>query len=972
LDALKEALTETLSGRGRLVMLAGEPGIGKTRTAQQLAAQAAASGGQVLWGRCFEEEGVPPYWPWFQLLRSYVQGQDPDQLRSHLGPVAAGVAEMLPELRVRLPELEQPPALEPEQARFRLFDSTTTFLRNASRAHLLMLVLDDLHWADQPSLLLLRFLARQMEESRLLVVGTYRDVEVSRQHPLVATLAQLSREPVFQHLSLRGLSRPDTQRFIEVLTGAKPAAGLVEGVYAHTEGNPFFTAQVIGLLREDGELTADMAGDPVRGRIPQGVREVIGQRLNRLSHQCRQVLVTAAIIGREFQLRQLSRLHPDDSEERLLSSMDEALEAHLIEELPGSAEGFQFSHALFREALASELSAARRVRLHARVGEALEQLYAADLASHASQLAHHFAQASPVLGPEKLIRYSGLAGQQALATYAWEEALAHFERGLAARRSNLMDTAPARDADEAELLFGLAKAQSASLVTDQLVDAFNTLRRAFDYYAEAGEVALAVETAEFPIGIPTARFRGGDGQVIARALSLVRAGSHEAGRLLSRYGGYLGLGESDYEGAQHALGQAISIARRERDVPLEVQTLAYAANVSGQHLHWQESVDIALRAIELATGKETTFTQVLTRFWAAVSLLHMGDPNAARPHVSALREMAERRGNPRYMVNLSFVPIITVSCLEGKWSAAREHSDRSIEVSPLHPQLLALRVLLEYETGHSIQGKVYLERLLDQRKSLRRSYNYSSGRLSMVIAEVDRITKSRDHWELAVSEADAILSAQAIIPVASMYARAGLALLAAQQGDQSAAGEHYDYFLRQPGNMIWTLVSADRLLGLLARTLGGLEQAAAHFEDALGFCRNAGYRPELAWSLCDYSDTLVARGRPGDRTRARDILEESLAISDELGMGPLMARVAARLEGGAAGAPPPPAHPDGLTQREMEVLVLIARGRSNPEIARELVVSIRTVTTHVSNIFNKINAANRAEAATYAIRHGLM
>jgi DNA-binding CsgD family transcriptional regulator len=848
----------------------------------------------------------------------------------------------------------------------------TTLLKKASQRKPLVLVLDDLHWADRSSLLLLQFLSQQMGDSPLLVLGTYRDVEVNPQHPLSDTLAQLSRESVFRRQSLGGLSLEDAGQFMALTAGIRPTQQLINTVYARTEGNPFFTAEVVRLLSERGALQDTERLEGVASAIPLGVLEVIGQRLNRLSQQCRHTLVTAAIIGREFQLRQLSRLHSDDPEERLLSLMDEALEAHLIEELPESAEGFQFSHALIRETLAGEISAARRVRLHARVGAALEQLYAADLASHAAQLAHHFAQAAPMLGPEKLVRYSGLAGEQALSTYAWEEALAHFERGLAAMGSNLKDTVPARDAEEAALLFGLARAKSATLLTEQLVDAFDTLRRAFDYYVEAGEVARAVQAAEFPFGMPTARFRGVEGQVIGRALSLVRADSHEAGRLLSRYGGYLGLAQSDYEGAQQALGQAISIARRERDVPLEVQTLAYAADVSGQHLHWQESADIALRAIELATGKETTLAEVLPRFWAAVSSLHMGDPGAARLYASALRDMAERRGNTRHLVNLSFVPIITLSCLEGDWRAGREHSDRSLEVSPLYPQLLALRVLLEYETGQSIHGKVYLERLLDQRGSPHRSYNYSSGRLSMVIAGVDRITGSRDLWGIAESEADAILSARSVIPVASMYARAGLALLAAQQGDQSAAEEHYDYFLRHRGTMIWTLASADRLLGLLAQTVGDLEQAAAHFEDALAFCRRAGYRPELAWTCHDYSETLLHRNDPRDQTQAASLLDEALTISSELGMRPLIERVVALREQLHAQPLPPPVYPDGLTQREVEILRLIAFGKSNPEIAETLYISPRTVSTHVSNILNKINAANRTEAASYANRHGLV
>jgi len=287
-------------------MLAGEPGIGKTRTAQELASYAETRGTQVFWGRCYEEEGAPPYWPWVQTIRSYIQQPTPNQLLAEMGSDAADIAEIVPEILHKLTDLETPPSLEPEQARFRLFDSITTFLMNAAQNQPLILVLDDLHWADKPSLPLLQFLAREMGRSRLLVVGNYRDVELSRQHPLSETLAQLTRKPVFRRQLLRGLNQEDTQRFIASAASIEPSRGLVETIYAQTEGNPFFVHEVIRLLSEQGELTAGEFGGPQGIRIPEGVREVIGQRINRLSGHCNQALTITSVIGREFQFKLLS------------------------------------------------------------------------------------------------------------------------------------------------------------------------------------------------------------------------------------------------------------------------------------------------------------------------------------------------------------------------------------------------------------------------------------------------------------------------------------------------------------------------------------------------------------------------------------------------------------------------------------------------------------------------------------------
>ena len=286
-----------------------------------------------------------------------------------MGVGAADIAEIIAEVREKLPGLEAPPALEPEQARFRLFDSIATFLKNAAQTQPLVLVLDDLHWADKPSLLLLQFLARQLAGSRLLLVGCYRDVELSRQHPLCEALAQLSREPVFQRQPLRGLSREDARCFIESAAGIQPSPRLVEAIYAHTEGNPFFMTEVIRLFSEGGGATwAETNGRPGI-RIPEGVREVIGQRLNRLSELCNQTLTIASIIGREFDFKLLRILGSEASEEQLLWALDEALKAHLIEELSGPGERYQFTHALVQQALAGELSASHRAQLHARMAK---------------------------------------------------------------------------------------------------------------------------------------------------------------------------------------------------------------------------------------------------------------------------------------------------------------------------------------------------------------------------------------------------------------------------------------------------------------------------------------------------------------------------------------------------------------------------------------------------------------------------
>jgi predicted ATPase len=327
-----------------------------------------------------------------------------------MGLGAADIAEIVPELRSKLPDLESPPVLEPDQARFRLFDSITTFLKNAAKSQPLLLILDDLHWADHSSLLLLEFLAREIQSIPLLVLGTYRDVEVSRRHPLSETLGSLIREQHFLRVQLPGLAEPEVEQLIQRAAAFSLPPGLSATIHQRTEGNPLFVTEIIRMLAVEG-----IGEGMEQGQVPEGVRDAIGRRLNRLSEGCNQILTTASVIGREFDFKLQKALSGEIPEERLLALVDEAIEGHIIEELPQTVGRYQFTHALIQETLTAELTLTRRVRLHGRIAEALEELYGSAAGAHAAELAHHFAQAESVLGPEKLARYSLLAGEQALA-----------------------------------------------------------------------------------------------------------------------------------------------------------------------------------------------------------------------------------------------------------------------------------------------------------------------------------------------------------------------------------------------------------------------------------------------------------------------------------------------------------------------------------------------------------------------------
>ncbi|HEX8155975.1 MAG TPA: BTAD domain-containing putative transcriptional regulator, partial [Solirubrobacteraceae bacterium] len=396
LEALADVYAQTAAGGRRLVLLCGEPGIGKTRLAAQFALQAHDAGAIVLYGRC-DEEALLALQPFVEALRQYVCACPVRELAGRLQTISGELRRIVPELADRIPDLAEPLAGDPEGARARLFEAVSSLLCGAAQSTPVVLVLDDLHWADKATLLLLKYLARDPGQARLMVLGTYRETELDGDHPLSAMLAQLGRERLLERLALAPLDEGAVAQLVGVHAGESASPELRKLVYEGTEGNAFFVVEVLRHLAESGVIGVEGA-KPVRrlatGRltVPEGVKEVIGQRLARLGPQTNRLLTMASVLGGEFELELLQGLS-ELSEDDLVDGLDSALRARVIEEVPGAAGQLMFSHALIRETLYDGLSAARRALLHRRAGVALEQVHGDQLEPHLAELAHHFAQA---------------------------------------------------------------------------------------------------------------------------------------------------------------------------------------------------------------------------------------------------------------------------------------------------------------------------------------------------------------------------------------------------------------------------------------------------------------------------------------------------------------------------------------------------------------------------------------------------
>ena len=447
LAVLEEALTSGGDTRGAVVLVSGEPGIGKTRLVQEAAARAAGGGCVVAWGRCEEGDVAPPFWPWVQAIRSIIANGDAGAVRAALAPDGSEIGQLVPEVEglVELPAL---PPLDPRTARFRLFEAVSGFLIRLSQQHPVAVVLDDVHWSDPPSLQLTAHLARRLPGSNVCVVATYRDVDPAPESPLTDMLAKLVRLPGRVELPLPGWTREEVAQFVAHEAGPDAVTRILSAVWDRAGGNPFFV----------GELTRLLVAEKARATrwgttagVPWAVRQVVGRRLARLPKATRELLTVAAVAGSDFDLTVVARAAGLELD-WALDLIDVAVAGGVVKERRDAVERFQFTHALVQETIYEDLAQLRRARLHGLLADALEEV--GGDGARAAEVAHHLYKAVPVCGPVRAIAAAARASAAAQAALAHEVAEDHLRRGLALVAT--MPAGPERDRHELDLQVQLA------------------------------------------------------------------------------------------------------------------------------------------------------------------------------------------------------------------------------------------------------------------------------------------------------------------------------------------------------------------------------------------------------------------------------------------------------------------------------------------------------------------------------------
>jgi tetratricopeptide (TPR) repeat protein len=880
-------------GSGRVVLVSGEPGIGKTRLLEEVTADLPRD--RTLWGRCHETEGAPPYWAWTQALRRYVTTAPAERLRAEVGDGGLELARVVPAVRARCPDIPTlvTTSTDPEAARFLLFDAVTTFLRAVAADELLVVALDDLHWADSESLLLLGFVAREIRDARLLVVGTFREIEARQTAAVSRILGDLARTS--QRLRLGGLAVAEVTAYAEASGGMTVAPAVAQAIHEATDGNAYFVGELVALLQSEGQL--GLPAWPARLELPEGVRDVIHRRVDPLPERTRRLLEMGSVLGRSFDLTVLAQMAEMDLS-AVLDALGPAIDVGVLRGVPDALREARFAHALLQETLRGDLGASARAELHRRAGVALETLHAGALDPILGELAHHWFEAAPLGTLPRAIECATLAGHRAFAQLGYEEAAGHFERALQASRGGAVDAAT-----RLQLLLVFGQAQQAAGDDE---GARATLIEAAQLAHDLGDATL------FASAVALAGASGSEtGTVDVTVIGLLEDAIREAGPGDSRRRAFLSaqlsrsLYFADAERRLECSAEALAVARRLRD------DLVLLTALQARHFALWEPGTVAERrvigeeALALAESVGHPLGIAEEYAWRILDHLELGDIDTVEETMRRYRELAQRCRLPRVRWHQSLaetaLALMAGRLEEGERLAHRTAQLRQPSVRNNVAPFYGVQLYLLYEEQGRLEGIRPTVDLAAAHATNLPIWRAGQALLYATLGETDAARKSiaplasrgfadlpRDGNLLGtwarLAEVCALLGerrwAELLLPMIAPHADVAVVIA-------TTAG---------------ILGSAARYAGLLARTAGRMDDAVVYFEKGLAMNARLGALPQLAHTKHDMAVALRMRAHEGDVERADALDAEAAETAQALGLTALV-RQLEREDGESAAVP---------------------------------------------------------------------
>ena len=975
-------LEEAAKGRPRIVLMDGDAGIGKTRLLQEVRAAGQRSGMQICFGRCYEDLSLP-YLPFFESLLPQFE-QAPPETQQALGDGLETIRRLLH--RVGGTAAATHPSLsgQGDYEKLQLFVAVGQASVKLAQSRPMLFVLDDLHWADRLSLDLFDHLVFTVadvaarEAVPLLVIGTYRPVKAETR--LARLIERIRREEICRVMTLEGLDEPDVQDLIAALGLARPSHQLTAAVSGATHGNPLFVQEVLHhLLREHaiqeqgGYLVTPIASSDLR--LPDQVSAAILSRSQEITEACRSVLKLAAVLGDSFSLQTLAAVTGIGDDE-LLTLLEEGMRHRLLRT---EGEIFQFAHPIIRHVYYQDSSPPRRQRLHKQIAESLQRLFADRLDEHLLEIAHHLVRAGSTVPADVVADHARRAADDAFRVFAWSEAAYYYEAALTAGEASGQLSLP----DQAALHYWAGLAHFSN---QDVGPCLHHYEKAIEAYRRAGDVpglgrALMEKTrtqftlAAVPLGIvadvkpleeiltvlgerePALRghiaavmseaYRSGrqPEQARRRAEQALEIGRQLGDDYLCGYASFaLALAHINDLQVREALEgweNALVYARRGEDFIRESWTLhriPLALTLLGR---FADAERTALKACESTRTSHDWSNFSLGLSHLASVAVGLGDFDLAEQHAYETMLMVVRSRYPWGGLR-SLLALACARTLRGSWQEAEDSLDVLVAPGRVFgdpgPVVRAFgRVFRNLIRAHAGRIEPSLEALADDLMSV----------------------AGRDTYSLAP-----------LCALAEVGSVAGMPFIADRPYASLARAAERDIIFSTG----W-MFSIPRVLGVADAANGRWEAAQQHFERAIETGIKAGAHPELARTYLDYADMLIGRGVSACRDQIIDLLWQAYPLLVELGMAPFAQRAARLAETLGirlpAAATPHPTYPDELSEREVGVLIRMARGRSDQEIARELVLGQSTVAGHRTNILSKTNIKDQAAARTYTAEKGL-